>query len=384
MKVNVELRTYEGAKGRQVQLVFVDKGRARYALDVHVQGKEWDARKCRVRFGVRNATVVNARIAAEVERAEVLALEHPEATPAMLRDMMRRPPADGDFTELAARMLKDGPQKGYHTMKMRRNTLEQFAAWAGRVEMDRMAPALMRDYKKYLIARGASANTAAVQLKRLRTMYRAVCKELGRAPLNILDGCDAVERYAETPSRLTVDEVQRLMAYADRQKGWRAKAVHIWLFSFLCAGIRWGDLCRLRTVNIQEGRVRFVQHKTGQAKDVPLQPYAAKVATLYQQGEYVFGINGKRAPSEKKMEAANALANKYLKRAARECGIEKRLHTHNARHSFADLAMDASLDDRAIQTALGISDQVYKHYRGRIRPERVDEQLHDALKAFDL
>lgn len=128
MKVNVELRTYEGAKDRQAQLVFVDKARARYALDVHVQGRKWDARKCRVRFGVRNATVMNARIATDVERAEVLALDHPEATPAILRNMMRRPPGDGDFTELAARMLKDGPKKGYHTMKMRRNMLKQISA----------------------------------------------------------------------------------------------------------------------------------------------------------------------------------------------------------------------------------------------------------------
>ncbi len=258
----------------------------------------------------------------------------------------------------------------------------RFGTWAGPVQVADVDSRLMDRYRHHLLRNGVARNAAAVYLKRLRTVYRRCCKLLGLTPVHILEGCDAVERYTEEPSRFTPEEVSALMAYADRHTKWRAKAVHMWLFSFFSAGIRWGDMCRLRVDHLRDGRVQLPQHKTGAPKDVALHPYAAKVAGLYRKGHYVFGVAGDQEPTEARISGSNAQANKWLKVAAKACGINKRMHTHNARHSFAAQAMEADLNDRAIQTAMGISDKVYRHYRGRIRPERVDSELSKVLGGF--
>ncbi len=117
MRISVELNTKVTQQGQAVQLVLVSQGRARFAIGVHVDAKSWDRKKQRVRFGHEHATVVNARIAAEVARAEGLALEHPGITPAALRDLLRRGPVSSDFVELALQDLADSPPKSLYTRK---------------------------------------------------------------------------------------------------------------------------------------------------------------------------------------------------------------------------------------------------------------------------
>ncbi len=384
MRISVELSSEDTAKGRAVQLVFVSKGRARLALGMHVAPKHWDARKGRVRFGVGMAAVMNARIAAELERAEGIALERPGITPAALRELMRSAPKTKDFATIVLKQLDQERGKSFHTMKQRRASIRRFDAWCGPIGLDDVTAEVMRRYRAHLVDGGLASNGVAVQLKRLRTMYRAACRAVAMVPVDVLQDCDAVERYIDPPSRLTREEVKALMVYAAAAKGWAAKAVHMWLFSFLSAGIRWGDMCRLKTDHIKDGRIELPQHKTGAPKNVELHPYAQYVSGLYRQGHYVFGINGGREPDEKKIAVANVLANRGLKKAAVRCGITKRLHTHNARHSFAAQALDADLDDRAIQAAMGISEAVYKHYRGRIRPDRVDEEVNKVVGEFEV
>lgn len=383
MEIGIELSHKRTTKGRMVMLVFVSRGRARMGLDIHVGEAAWDKRRKRVKLGVAHAAVINARIAEAVAKAEEIVLRRPNIKPGELRDAMRARPASSDFVEMARERLIKNPPKNFHTLKQRRSTLEQFRRWAGPVDLKDMNAKLMQGYSAAVAERGSGENTVAVQLKRLRTMYRLACKDAQLVPKNILDGCNSVERYTTPPSRLGTEDVLKLMKYADTNQGWKAKAVHLWLFSFFCAGIRWGDICRMKKEHVVDGRLVFIQQKTGKEKDVKLHPYAVKVAGLYNSGPYLFGIAGGKEPTERKIASANVMANRYLKEAANACGIDKRLHTHNARHSFAAQALDAELDDRAIQAALGITPEVYRHYKGQIRPDRVDEELHKVLGGYE-
>lgn len=383
MRISVELNQKETKRGRALQLVFVKNGRARLALGHHVLAKQWDARKQRMRFGTPNEAVINAHIGAQMERARGLVAKDPGLTPYALRDAMRLPDGAQSFAALARRDLKETPPDSYFTQRQRASTIGRFEEWAGAIGTMEITPQVMERYRRHMLERGCAANTAAGQLKAMKTIYRRVCRSVGEQPIDILEGCKATERYVKPPSRLNAEEVARLITYAETAKGWKRKATHMWLFSFLSAGIRWGDLCRMRMEHIHYGRVESVQKKTNMGKNVVLHPYAAKIADMHREGQYLFGIAGAEEPSDQRIAGANVSANKALKDVAKACGITKRLHTHNARHSFAELAMDAQLDDRAIQQAMGISDKIYKHYKGRIRPDRVDDQVSSVLSIFD-
>ena len=59
-----------------------------------------------------------------------------------------------------------------------------------------------------------------------------------------------------------------------------------------------------------------------------------------------------------KISAANTLANRALKVAAKACGINKRLTTHMARHTFMQQGLEAEVHDRtgvaAVRHARGL------------------------------
>jgi integrase len=334
-----------------------------------------------MRNGHKNADVVNDRIHERVQYAQRLALQHPGYTPDQIKRLIADHPTGSLFKDMALDDLRKHPP-GHHTTKHRGRAIERFAEWAPTITLEEINSTVMEGYKHHLLGRGVVHNTMATQLRMLRTVYNRLCRQVDHPRKDILQGCDAVHKVGAAPSRLNADEVKKLMAYAEGAKGWKAKAVHMWLFSFFCAGVRWTDLCLLRDENLKDGRVRYLQHKTGKPKDVELHPVVARIWEKYRKNGFVFDIGLGKVPALERCESCNAYANRMLKLAAAACGIEKRLHTHNARHSFADQAIEMNLDDRSIQAALAIDDDAYAHYKGQIRPMTVDAGVRSVLRSF--
>jgi len=378
MRINVELDTHHPRKDGtcRVRLTFYDgTDLDRHKLDHVILPKNWDGARKRVRFGATNFNIFNASIDAEYARAEKIAIERPGIKAKDLKlAMAEKEPDGGTFYEVAVRDLENTPPKSWHTQRQRASAINRFNEWRPNIAAKDLTSVVMEDYMHHLEKR-VSHNTATTQVRMLRTIYRRVCRRIKMVPVDILDNVDAVARYTERPSQLDSKEVAALMEYADAQTGWSAKAVHMWMFSFYGCGIRWGDLCKMKVEQVAGGRVRASQSKTDKGKNVVLHPYAEKVAKMYRRGDYVFGIAAATEPTNEQIVSACTMSNYALKKAAKACGITKRIHNHNSRHSFAGMALDASLDDRAIQAAMGIGDQAYKHYKGVIRPATVDEQV---------
>lgn len=122
MRISVELDTKETAKGRQVQLVFVQGGRVRMGIPAHVHVKDWDAKKGKVKFGVANAALINARIVAQMQQAERIVLERPGLTPQQLKAAMLD--------------VQDGAEFGFHMGDFVRKLLEQRKQVHSRVAKD--------------------------------------------------------------------------------------------------------------------------------------------------------------------------------------------------------------------------------------------------------
>lgn len=313
-----------------------------------------------------------------------LGLERPDASAEELVASLAGEGTRGmTFAEAARLDLKNDPP-GYHTARQRGPLIARFEAFSPGLRTERITSDVMRRFRASILARGASPNTAATQCRQLRTIYNRVCRLQGIPRKDILEDVDAVERYGAPKIPLTGEEVARLEKYAEKAEGWNAKAVHMWLFSEYCAGIRWGDLCRLTAGNLADGRVRIEQSKTDAGKNVKLDRKGLRLSKLYAEGPMIFGIDGGRPlgtdkASYGKISAANTLANRALKVAAKACGINKRLTTHMARHTFMQQGLEAEVHDRALQKLMGIGDQAYKHYRGSFSTDDLDK-AHERIR----
>lgn len=380
MKISVELdRHHPRADGTcRVRVCVYHLRRARYPLPVHVRPADW-TKAGRVRAGAPGARAINAAIEHAMHRAQAIVLATPGISAQAVVDALGRRDASGlSFVEVARQDMEEAPPT-YFTAKARRSDLRKFEAVLGAIRTQDIDRHTMERYRAHLVASGLSPNSVAVQLKRIRTMYRRACERLGIEPRPILRGLRAVEVYQAPPSTLTLEQVQALERYAEGRSGWAAKAVHLWLFSLYCGGVRWHDLCRLSASHLQGERLVLPMAKNRRTKNVVLHAKARAIIDRYRKGARLLGL-----PTDPKgIAGANALANKWLKVAARAVGITARLHTHNARHTTALWLFRAGVDDRVIQDVLGVDPKAFAHYKARITQDDRDDALRKALGGLE-
>lgn len=353
----------------------------RRKLLLRIHPKHWDEKKLRVKISHPQSAHLNRHITSTLERAERLSLEREGITADELIRLLSSPDGSGkSFSEIALLDLKETPPRSWHTQRNRKAIIHRFSQFRI-IPTASITPFVMEQFRAYLLctpshpgARIITENSAVNYLRVIRTMYRRVCKRLGIVPRNILEDVDATEHYSEVPQMVSPQEVQRLERYADSRTGWKAQGVHMWLFSYYSSGIRWGDLCRLTTGQIGGGRVVIpAQGKNKAPKNVVLRPQAARIASLYTVGDYVFGINADKVPTEQQIKNANLNANRSLRAAAKACGIALRMHTHNSRHTYMAQGLKHRVDDRILQRSMGIGDKAFKHYRAQFPQSDIDE-----------
>lgn len=169
------------------------------------------------------------------------------------------------------------------------------------------------------------------------------------------------------PVYLTVDEVSRLLEAPDIKTiaGKRDKAMIEVMYS---SGLRVSELINLqfKQVNAQEGIVTVIG-KGKKERSIPIRNTALNCLNDYiiernknkiVDKSYIFiNKNGKK------------ISRQYffiqIRKYAKECGIEKTIHPHTLRHSFATHLLSNGANLRAVQEMLGhkniVTTQIYTH-----------------------
>ena len=169
-----------------------------------------------------------------------------------------------------------------------------------------------------------------------------------------------------TKERLTLDEIDALEDLALPPGSPLAVARDAFLFSFYCAGVRFGDLCRLEWQNVTRGTLRYQMAKTGTAKDIEIPTEGREILKRYRTPDstptdFVFPILEAgfdySDPNfvRKRIASKNTLVNGNLKRLAKLIGTDKNVSFHVSRHSYADFARRAGIDLYTISKSLGHS-----------------------------
>ena len=168
------------------------------------------------------------------------------------------------------------------------------------------------------------------------------------------------------------------------------------LFSFYNAGVRFGDICKLKVGDVQDGRLKYLMSKTSNNsnpkwKNIKLLPEALEILELYDydkrnNDEYLFPIvnTSKKLDNpivfDKEKQSQNTQANKRLKKIAELAGINQSLSTHIARHSFANYALKKGMSVYSISKALAHSDlKTTESYLNSFDEELLDEEMDNVF-----
>lgn len=213
----------------------------------------------------------------------------------------------------------------------------------------------LRDFLIYLIEEKKWApSTINQMINALRFLYVDLYKrtmQLGDLP--------RPRKARKLPEVLNEDEVLRILDVVDNLKH---KTLLMLVYS---AGLRVGEVVRLRLSDIDEQRKLIHLHNAKGAKDRYTVLSTSVLGTLaeylreYRPKEFLFeGQGDRRHYSERSVQH-------IFERAAKDAGILKHVSVHTLRHSFATHLLEAGTDLRYIQELLGHSSskttEVYTH-----------------------
>ncbi len=202
--------------------------------------------------------------------------------------------------------------------------------------------------------KGYAASTINQVINALRFLYG----ELYKRPMQLGD-LPRPAKERRLPAVLSEEEVLRILNAVDNLKH---KTILMLTYS---AGLRVGEVVRLRVSDIDEQRGVIHLHKAKGNKDRYTVLSHSLLGTLadylrdYRPREYLFeGQDGRRHYSERSVQAV-------FERAANDAGITKKVSVHTLRHSFATHLLEAGTDLRYIQELLGHSSskttEIYTH-----------------------
>ncbi|WZL89994.1 tyrosine-type recombinase/integrase [Salinimicrobium sp. 3283s] len=149
---------------------------------------------------------------------------------------------------------------------------------------------------------------------------------------------------------LTAEEVTKIenLAAESHSSIWHTR--NVWLVSFYFAGIRISDVVALKWTDIKDGRLYYVMNKNEKPLSFKVPDKAKTIFNLYlmdktENNGYIFPFLKDADQQDPKsvflkMRNATKVLNKFLKRIADECKIDKNLSNHIARHTFGNIAGD--------------------------------------------
>ena len=149
---------------------------------------------------------------------------------------------------------------------------------------------------------------------------------------------------------LTTNEIERVESLQLEPQSSIWHTHNVWLIAFYFAGIRISDIVKLKWSDFKDNRLYYVMNKNEKPLSLKIPDKANVILNFYKKSQkensgYVFpflkDVNDKNAEDIfRKTRNATKLFNKYLKRIAKECDIDKNLSNHIARHSFGNIAGD--------------------------------------------
>lgn len=229
--------------------------------------------------------------------------------------------------------------------------------------------ALAREFFVTLADVGIGTTSRARYLSSLKHLYRYLVAA-GRATADITEAMELPRAKRHLPDALTVDEMQRLLDVIDLSSpnGIRNRAM---LETMYACGLRVSEAATLRQRDIlAEMEIVRVFGKGSKERIVPIglsalawiRRYQAEArGSLVKTGETddILFLNYRGKP------LSRMGIWKIINEAATSAGIEKHVHPHMFRHSFATHLIEGGADLRAVQEMLGHADiattQIYTH-----------------------
>jgi site-specific recombinase XerD len=261
-------------------------------------------------------------------------------------------------------------KKAHGTFK---HTLTHLRAFAKeRCTIASINATFLNNFYQYLISiDGVGSNTIVIYMKCLKQILGECVRDgiISQNPFNQFD-LRALYKKKVAPEicYLTIEEL-RLMQNTTQRANTNEHTRKAFLFSCF-TGLRISDIKKLQWSEIQDGEIRFVQKKTKNREILPLSEQAQTILNTIERTKNPCIFH--------KLPHENSI-NISLKAWATQAGIDKEIHFHVARHTFATMLITQDVPIYTASKLLGHtnlnSTQVYAKVVDRLKSDAVNRLL---------
>lgn len=192
------------------------------------------------------------------------------------------------------------------------------------------------------------------------------------------------------PRALPTDALSKLKAYAPTGNEHIDHSVRYFLLMYYARGMNFADLARLRWEDIYDGRIHYTRRKTmrngtGANFSVLITPELERLLAHYPRGTstYVLPIlhsdrHVTAMQQQNRIDKWRGILNKALNTVAAELGVEMRVTTYVARHTFGAVLLRNGVAVRDIGDAYGHTDTATtEHYLEQLTGADLDHLQRD-------
>lgn len=220
--------------------------------------------------------------------------------------------------------------------------------------------------ESWLLANGRQSGGVNHFMRHLRGIFNmAIAK--GLVSFKIYPFSNNLNKSGYSISKLKSNAKPRALHQADMEKLKRfdfekyqdLKISYLFfMFSYYTMGINFKDMALLKKENIYYGRIKYKRAKTGGDFDVKISVEMQKIIDFFDNGDsYVFPILNDFHQTERqisdRIKKKRKHLNKELGKIAQIIGINIKLTTYVARHTFADTLYKKGVHIAKISKALG-------------------------------
>jgi len=244
-------------------------------------------------------------------------------------------------------------------------------------------------YEAHLREAGKKQTTIAGYLSKIRSLFK---KAIDAGQLQFTDNpfiSYKIKQGRPSKDRLNEEEITKIETLELKEGSLFDNVRNAFLFSFYNAGIRISDILTMTWENVKDDRLVYTMFKTNKTHSLKLKNKPSSILEKYKgRGEsFIFPFFSDRYDYSDPMflhnqiGAKTALINGYLKDIAKKAGINKKITTHTARHSFADIARQKTDNIYNLSKTLGHSSlKVTEAYLSSFDEKAVDDTLDSIFK----
>lgn len=273
------------------------------------------------------------------------------------------------------------------------------AKFSGNVKFTTISVAFLKQLEEWMLQKEYSKTTVGIYTRCLRAIFneaifeglikREKCYPFGRRKYQ----CPSSKNRKKA---LTLEEVEKIFYYqpiCERERF----AKDFWLFSYFGNGINPTDIAHLKYKNIDDDYITFERAKTENATRSTPKPISIYITEELQEiidywgnkdkqpNNYIFPVLQHNITALRQVELIELFVqaiNDWMLKIRKKLGIEKKVTTYVARHTFSTVLKRSGVSTEFIQESLGHTDiRTTENYLDSFEKE-VKKEYASKLSAF--